>query len=103
LSEHSLQSPGFGYMFRTVTFSSVQDIAPNLALESFDEVVEGDDDHATLPQSQSASLNSTQYVVYSATFQVPAFYFTIHDSCAWACTMSHARSEDEFQMGHRSP
>ena len=29
------------------------------------------------------SLVTQQYVVYSATFQVPAFYFTIHNSSLW--------------------
>jgi len=95
--------PGFGYMSRMVALSSIQDYdTPNLGLESFDDVGDIDNDNATLSQSYSTSLSSTQYVVYSATFQVPAFYFTIHNSRAWACTMSSPRSEDEFQMGHPS-
>jgi ubiquitin-like-conjugating enzyme ATG10 len=60
----------------------MQDDMPSLELESFDDVAEEDKDDATLLQSHSTSLTSTQYVVYSATFQVPAFYFTIHDSRA---------------------
>ncbi|KIM90712.1 hypothetical protein PILCRDRAFT_59000 [Piloderma croceum F 1598] len=58
----------------------MQHDTPSLELESFDGVAEEDNDDATLIQSHSTSLTSTQYVVYSATFQVPAFYFTIHDS-----------------------
>jgi ubiquitin-like-conjugating enzyme ATG10 len=60
----------------------MQDDMPSLELESFDDIAEEDKDDATLLQSHSTSLISTQYVVYSATFQVPAFYFTIHDSRA---------------------
>jgi len=64
-----------------VALSSIQDYdTPNLGLESFDDVGDIDNDNSTLSQSYSTSLSSTQYVVYSATFQVPAFYFTIHNS-----------------------
>jgi hypothetical protein len=68
-------------------------LSASLGLESFDDVVEGDDD-ATLSQSISVILSSTQYVVYSVTFQVPALYFTIQNSSACACIMRLTRAED---------
>ena len=40
------------------------------------------DDDATLTGSHTAVLTCNQYVVYSATFQVPAFYFTLSDTSA---------------------
>lgn len=80
----------------------MQDDTLSLELEPFDDIAEEDNDAATLIHSHSTSLTSTQYVVYSATFQVPAFYFTIHDSRACSCTTNRAYSEDQFQMDHRS-
>jgi len=102
LSEYSLQfMPGFGYMSRTVAISSTQDYnTPSNSLESLDDISEVDNDEATLSHSHSTCLSSTQYVVYSATFQVPTFYFTIHNSCAWAFTANSLRSENPFQMDH---
>jgi hypothetical protein len=41
-----------------------------------------DEDLATAPVAACA-LNFVQFVVYSATFQVPAFYFTLHDRRAY--------------------
>lgn len=43
------------------------------------------DDASELAMSTHESLTAQQYVVYSATFQVPAFYFTVHDSSLWLC------------------
>lgn len=37
-------------------------------------------DEALCSSELSVVLSAQQYVVYSPTFQVPAFYFTIHDS-----------------------
>lgn len=71
---------GFGYMSRTITQSSSHSFDnSSLSLELSDELMESEDD-ATLPQSRAPDTVSNQYVVYSATFQVPAFYFTMHDS-----------------------
>ena len=50
-----------------------------------EELSEGIDDIATMTGNLDAqeSLIAQQYVVYSATFQVPTFYFTVHDSSVW--------------------
>jgi len=73
--------PGFGYMSRAVALSSIQDYdTSSTGPESWDDVLVVDNDDATLSRSYSTSISSTQYVVYSATFQVPAFYFTIYTS-----------------------
>jgi ubiquitin-like-conjugating enzyme ATG10 len=50
------------------------------------EVLEEDDD-STLPvQTPSCeTLIVQQYIVYSPTFQVPAFYFTVHDKSTLLC------------------
>jgi len=68
-------------MSRTVTLSTRQDDGDDSCphQDSANEVVEIDDD-ATVSHLTSTRLVSNQYVVYSATFQVPAFYFTIHES-----------------------
>jgi Autophagocytosis associated protein, active-site domain len=43
-----------------------------------------EDDASVLSMSDAhESLIAQQYVVYSATFQVPAFYFTLHNSRLW--------------------
>jgi hypothetical protein len=52
----------------------------DLCLEEFEQPYP-DDDAAVLSVSSAADeLISQQYVAFSATFQVPAFYFTLHDS-----------------------
>jgi len=78
-NEHPLTSD-FGYMSRTVTLSTAQDIDKSHPdLDSEHDVVEIDD-NATMSNSPLTSVISNQYIVYSATFQVPTFYFTIHNS-----------------------
>ena len=58
-------------------------IPDSLNRGSFIEVSE-DDDGSTLPLQTTFRevLTVQQYIVYSATFQVPAFYFTVHDRSA---------------------
>ncbi|KII94786.1 hypothetical protein PLICRDRAFT_86256 [Plicaturopsis crispa FD-325 SS-3] len=82
-AEHaSVQS--LGYMSRRATLFS----RPNCGSEEEGDVFEAFDatmqdglsDDATLAVSAISTLNCRQYVVYSSTFQVPAFYFTIHES-----------------------
>ena len=41
-------------------------------------VVEEEDDALATTQNQNSLLDVRQYIVYSATFQVPTFYFTMH-------------------------
>lgn len=75
--------PGFGHLTRTTLHTRRLGSPPLHA--SFDEILEDDEalnDEATADTSSPPpeSLTCRQYIVYSATFQVPAFYFTIHDS-----------------------
>ncbi|KAJ7700006.1 hypothetical protein B0H17DRAFT_1048224 [Mycena rosella] len=65
--EHPLV-PGFGYMARSVLHTRRAEMP-------IDEDL--DDATAIAP---AETLTCLQYIVYSATFQVPAFYFTLHDA-----------------------
>lgn len=75
-------------MSRTVTLhqrSSCEqsDSLPEFAIQNTDHLESVYDD-ATLPQlNPDLRFVCHQYVVYSLSFQVPAFYFTIHDSSAY--------------------
>ncbi|KAJ7667943.1 hypothetical protein DFH06DRAFT_1184012 [Mycena polygramma] len=41
---------------------------------------DGDGDDEATAATPAETLTCKQYIVYSATFQVPAFYFTLHDT-----------------------
>ena len=69
--EHPL-SPGFGYMHRTTPLQSRSAIS--------DLLEPGDDPAAAVPRPDH--LTCHQSVVFSPTFQVPTFYFSVHDSSA---------------------
>ncbi len=58
--------------------TTVQTKRATQALED-EETVEDDLDEATAPTGTEPVI-CQQYVVYSATFQVPTFYFTMHSS-----------------------
>ena len=82
LYSHSNQYiAGLGYLERTVCLPqsrrSAQYVEPEDPDENTAPMAEQDD---TVCESSSEVLTCTQYVVHSATFQVPAFYFTLHDS-----------------------
>ncbi|KAI0366408.1 hypothetical protein BV20DRAFT_971929 [Pilatotrama ljubarskyi] len=75
-NEHSYIS-GLGYLARTV-------LLPRKHTPEVDEASELceplaiDDEAVSVPAGDL--LTCKQYVVYSATFEVPAFYFTLHES-----------------------
>ena len=81
--------PGLGFLSRTVHLPS----RPVQFTEREDEdgLVEliAEDDDATLG-ARVDLLTCRQYVVHSATFGVPTFYFTLHD--ASACPISYSIS-----------
>jgi hypothetical protein len=85
-----LQSlPGFGYMSRTAVHSRRLDIGalPDIP---YDEQVEPEEvDEATVNPSPAVgeALNAQHFVVYSATFGAPVFYFTVHDPSMWITTL----------------
>ncbi|KAJ7904436.1 hypothetical protein B0H14DRAFT_2662861 [Mycena olivaceomarginata] len=62
---------GYGYMARSCQHTR------RVAEADSDADTDSDDATATTPQE---TLTCKQYIVYSATFQVPAFYFTLHDA-----------------------
>ncbi|KAL0949744.1 hypothetical protein HGRIS_009784 [Hohenbuehelia grisea] len=72
-TEHSYLS-GLGYMHRTVALYQHQEDAI-LSESAIDE-----EDEATSSLTPPQSLTCRQYVIYATSFQVPAFYFSIHDS-----------------------
>ncbi|KAJ7129766.1 hypothetical protein C8R44DRAFT_777610 [Mycena epipterygia] len=61
--------PGMGYMARSALHTR------RTAAE--EDISDGDEAIAPAP---AETLTCLQYIVYSATFQVPAFYFTLHDA-----------------------
>lgn len=78
-STHSQSYPGLGYLARTVslptTRSRPSDPPPEDDLEG---IVEAEDDAALSFNTSADMLICQQYVVYSPTFRVPAFYFSMH-------------------------
>ena len=65
--------------------SRVVTVPSNIHQEHLDDDSENltePDDDGTLTGSHTAALTCKQYIVYSATFQVPAFYFTLNDTSA---------------------
>lgn len=64
-------------MTRSVTLPAADHFpVPTGAVE---ELTEPEDDAALSQSYQAQTVISNQYVVYSSTFQVPTFYFTVHD------------------------
>ena len=74
-------------MSRSITFSPT--VAEDLSNEeeNIEALVEAAIDEATAPESAEC-LTCTQSVVYSPTFQVPAFYFTMHHSSRFIVILS---------------
>jgi ubiquitin-like-conjugating enzyme ATG10 len=75
-SSHEI--PGYGYLMRKrKLFKSTTN-----ELCEPSQIVEIEDEAVVSPATSfSSSLEMKEYVVYSATYQVPAFYFSIHDPC----------------------
>lgn len=74
--------PAFSYMTRNTTARRVHSVSATAALEPWPE--DGDLEEA-MPsyilqqESKNEVLTVVQYIVYSPTFRVPAFYFLIYD------------------------
>ncbi|KAH9843816.1 uncharacterized protein C8Q71DRAFT_697129 [Rhodofomes roseus] len=71
--------PGLGYMSRFVPLSLNASEASSDKHEDYGLIPDDSEDEAAVSESREA-LTCTQSVVFSPTFQVPAFYFTIHRS-----------------------
>ncbi|KAI0637781.1 hypothetical protein C8Q77DRAFT_1205909 [Trametes polyzona] len=86
--EHPYVS-GLGYLSRVVLLSSVQADGDS---DEHEADIDGDEDDATAA-SDGELLTCKQYVVYSPTYEVPAFYFTLHDRSGSPLTLEQiARS-----------
>ncbi|KAH9938645.1 uncharacterized protein B0H18DRAFT_22127 [Fomitopsis serialis] len=78
-SEHQFV-PALGYMSRSVPLSfKASEVLPFDKEDDCGHVPDECEDEATAPVSRKA-LTCTQSVVYSPTYRVPAFYFTVHHS-----------------------
>ncbi|KIM46264.1 hypothetical protein M413DRAFT_426701 [Hebeloma cylindrosporum] len=72
------QRPGYGYLTRsTAHFTSLSSLEEDQFL--FDQPEEEDNATADAQPSRQP-LSVQEYIVYSASFNVPAFYFTMHNT-----------------------
>ena len=71
---------GYGYLTRTATHTRTA--VPDLEGDTFTVDNLDIDDLATAQPSPS-TVAVEEYIVYAASFNVPAFYFTIHDSSSY--------------------
>ncbi|KAG1779802.1 hypothetical protein EV702DRAFT_1086534, partial [Suillus placidus] len=71
--------PGFGYMHRIITLNWRHPASVDTFLE-IDGGLDVVDDGTTASHDSPDSLTCHQFVVLSATFRVPTFYFSIHAS-----------------------
>ncbi|KDQ64847.1 hypothetical protein JAAARDRAFT_28493 [Jaapia argillacea MUCL 33604] len=72
--------PGLGFLTRQTSLHRKSEASPADPDDDLEDLtVEINEDPAIMNASTNKSLACTQYVVYSPTFQVPAFYFTVHD------------------------
>ncbi|KAJ4466513.1 hypothetical protein J3R30DRAFT_3587106 [Lentinula aciculospora] len=69
---------GLGYLSRNTNYLS-RDTGSSVYMDSDDDYAEFDEAAAPI-HINTESLMSQQYVVYSATFQVPCFYLTMYHS-----------------------
>jgi ubiquitin-like-conjugating enzyme ATG10 len=76
--------PGYGFLTRTRHLRWKLPFDPYSHVDSVDleEVEVEEEDIATVQASELPSLTGHDYIVYSASFNVPAFYFTMQNSSA---------------------
>ena len=78
--------PGLGYLFRSVSLhgrAPAQDRDNDLVQDDVPPSLECVDDFAIAEDASPGFLTCGQSITFSPTFQVPTFYFTIHDSSAY--------------------
>lgn len=75
--------PGYGFLTRTSHHEWKSPFDPHSYID-LEEVEIEEEDIATAQASELPSLTVHEYIVYSASFNVPAFYFTMQDSSACA-------------------
>ena len=76
--------PGYGFLTRTryLRWKSPFDPYSHVDSINLEEVEVEEEDIATVQTSELPSLTAQEYIVYSASFNVPAFYFTMQNSSA---------------------
>lgn len=89
-------------MSRSVTFSPKAAGGVSNEEENIEASVEAAIDEATAPESAEC-LTCTQSVVYSPTFQVPAFYFTMHHSSRFIIILSPYASNTSYRRRTANP
>ncbi|KAJ3922813.1 hypothetical protein F5877DRAFT_32924 [Lentinula edodes] len=94
-NEHPSVS-GLGYLCRTSNYLS-RDIRLSMDVNSDEIYAEIDEAAATCIDSET--LTSQQYVVYSATFQVPCFYFAMYHSNGVPLSINELISSTLFRPG----
>ncbi|KAF8913829.1 hypothetical protein CPB84DRAFT_1840622 [Gymnopilus junonius] len=74
-------TPGYGYLTRTTShfYKAFNSHSRYLIHPASTELENEEEDEATAQPAQPI-LTAREFVVYSASFSVPAFYFTIHDT-----------------------
>jgi ubiquitin-like-conjugating enzyme ATG10 len=71
---------GYGFLSRTCYHTHKIPVDLDVSISDLDEMGIEEDDSATAQDFLSPSFCVNEYIIYSASFNVPAFYFTIHDS-----------------------
>ena len=72
---------GYGYLTRT---THIRNVASDLESDTF--IVDNlDIDDLATAQPSPSTVAVKEYIVYAASFNVPAFYFTLHDSSSYIC------------------
>src|SRR5258705_368952 len=81
--------PGYGFLTRTRYLQWKSPFDPYSYVNSTDlDEVEEEEDIATAQASELPSLTVHEYIVFSASFSVPAFYFTMQDSSVCSSSVS---------------
>ncbi|KAJ3559834.1 hypothetical protein NM688_g97 [Phlebia brevispora] len=90
--------PGLGYLSRSVTLPAQCPVEESDDVHEIQDVAVESMDEAALSVSVSATpVTCQQYVVYSATFQVPAFYFSVHRSDGVGLSLEEIMSTPLFR------
>jgi hypothetical protein len=79
--------PGYGFLTRTRQHRWKTPFDPYSHVD-LEEVGVEEEDLATAQASEISSLTVHENIVYSASFNVPAFYFTMQDSGACTCLIT---------------
>lgn len=71
---------GYGFLSRTCYHTHKIPVDLDTTLHDLDELDIEEEDPALAQPASKSSLSVDEYIIYHASFNVPAFYFAIHDS-----------------------